>query len=395
MNTYELIRKKNFLKLLVISISFLFSCGDDPNGPGNSGYQYEQPVETIDGWETATLSSVEMDPEPVENLVNAVEDFTYIEIHSVVIIKNDKLVFEHYWGGHDFGYASPNYLGGYLNFNMNTRHNTHSTTKSFTSAVVGIAIDKGYIGSEDDVIFDYLGEEYDTWKTGGKEYITIKDCLMMASGLDWNENDVSVSNNQNDMVRFNQSYDPIRYLLMKPLVGTPGVTYYYNGGTVDLLGVIVANATGRSIPEFSNENLFAPMGITNYNWQTLRPSGITCCHGDIYISPRDLAKFGYLFLNNGQWNGEQLVSTEWVEKSTQFHINPGVYWADGYGYLWWLRILRANGHTYHSLKTMGWGGQEIFVFRELNMVIVFTGANYVSDPPCDEIVENYILPALQ
>ncbi|OGU57034.1 MAG: hypothetical protein A2V66_05585, partial [Ignavibacteria bacterium RBG_13_36_8] len=363
--------------------------------PSESGYNYTQPASTDDGWETASLNSVGMNESPIKNLVRNIDAGIYTEIHSVVIIKDNKLVFEEYWSGHDFGYASPNYLGGLLNFDMNTRHNTHSATKSFTSAVVGIAIDKGFINSEDDNIFDYLPEYYDTWKNEGRENITIKDCLMMASGLEWNEWEVAVTASTSDLMRFNQSSDPVRYLLFQPLVTVPGTSFYYNGGTVDLLGVIVANATGQSVPSFSAEYLFSPLGITNYNWQTLYPSGITCCHGDIYITPRDMAKFGQLFLNNGQWNGEQIISSEWVARSTQNHINPGVSWANGYGYLWWRRILHSNNNTYESFKAMGWGLQEIFVFRSLNMVIVFTGANYVTDAPCDEIIENYILPAIQ
>ena len=106
-------------------------------------------------------------------------------------------------------------------------------------------------------------------------------------------------------------------------------------------------------------------------------------------------KFGCLFLNDGVWNGVRLISSEWVQKSTRFQISPGVSWADGYGYLWWLRNFSVNGEMVHSFKAMGWGGQEIFIFNSLNMVLVFTGANYVTDPPCDNIVRNYILPAIQ
>lgn len=379
---------------LIVIFSFI-RCSEDPTGNNGSGYQYTEPTATEDGWETASLNSVGLNEELIVDLAEDINNGVFTEVHSVIIIKGNKLVFEEYWSGHDFGYTNPDYHGAHLDFDINTRHNTHSATKSFTSAVVGMAIDKGFINSEEDNIFDYLPEYYDTWKTGGKENITIKDCLMMASGLQWNEWDVSVSNTQQDVVRFNQNSNPVRYLLMKPLVTVPGTSFYYNGGTVDLLGVIVANATGQSVPEFSRNNMFTPMGITTHYWQTLRPSGITCCHGDIYITPRDMAKFGYLFLNDGQWNGEQLITEEWVERSIQNQISPGVGWADGYGYLWWLRDFQVNGNAYHSFKAMGWGGQEIFVFKELNMVVVFTGANYVTDAPCDEMVGDYILPALQ
>jgi CubicO group peptidase (beta-lactamase class C family) len=178
-----------------------------------------------------------------------------------------------------------------------------------------------------------------------------------------------------------------------PVTTEPGTRFYYNGGTVNLLGVMLAYATDQSVQSFSSRYLFKPLGISNYNWQVLQPSGITFCSGDIYITPRDMAKLGQLFLNEGQWNGIQIISKEWVEQSTQYHINPMVSWADGYGYLWWLRNLRVNDKTVTSFKAIGWGGQEIFVLKDLAMVVVFTGANYTSNVPCDEIMQQYILPA--
>lgn len=384
-----------FRTIVFLSILLLIKCTDDSTSSDISAHQYVIPVTTNDGWQTASLSEVGLNEDLLIELTDRISAGFFDHIHSVVIIKDDKLVFEEYWTGNDFGYLRPDYLGTSIDYDMNTRQNTHSATKSVVSALVGIAINKGFIQSENDIIFDYLDSSYGAWKNEGRENITIKDCLMMASGLEWNEWDVSVSNSEHDLIRFNQSTFPVRYLLGKPLLTEPGTSFYYNGGTVDLLGVIVANATGQSIPDFSRDYLFAPMGITNYNWQTLRPSGITCCHGDIYITPRDLAKFGYLYLNEGNWNGEQLIPQEWVESSTQNKISPGVNWPDGYGYLWWRKNFNANGRIYESFKAMGWGGQEIIVINELNIVIVFTGSNYVTNAPCDEMVEEFILPAIQ
>jgi len=152
-------------------------------------------------------------------------------------------------------------------------------------------------------------------------------------------------------------------------------------------------ATDESVQSFSSRYLFGPLGISDYDWAVLQPSGITCCHGDIHITPRDMAKLGQLFLDGGTWKGTRVISMEWVERSTQHHINPMVPWADGYGYLWWLRNLRINNNTVRSFKAMGWGGQEIFVVKDLAMVVVSTGANYVGSVPCDEIMQRYALPA--
>ncbi len=357
-------------------------------------YDYQIPDQLNDGWVTASLKSVGMDSSIIEQLVNRVYGKQYENIHSIVIIKDSKLVFEEYWPGNDFGYKSPDYLGRYIEFDRDTRHNTHSATKSITSIVVGIALDNVFINSEDDGIFDYL-PDHSSLSVGGREKITIKHMLTMSCGLQWNEWEVSVSESVHDIVRFNQSINPISYLLSKPLVSEPGTTFYYNGGGVDLLGEIVKNAVGQTVQDFSKINLFGPLGITNYYWQTLSPSGITCCHGDIYITPRDMAKLGYLYLNDGVWDGTRIISSEWISKSVQNHISPGVTWADGYGYLWWLRDYTINGKTYSAYCAEGWGGQFIMVLPDEEIVVVFTGANYVSDSPCDEIMRSYILPSLE
>jgi CubicO group peptidase (beta-lactamase class C family) len=387
--------------LLAMSILLIITCHhqpsepDEPDTPDTSQYHYSEPVETGDGWETGTLSSVGMDSSLFEDLVQAIDNGVCTEVHAILVVRNNKLVFEKYWAGHDFGMSSPDYHGAMVEFDWNTRHNTHSATKSITSILVGIAIDEELILNENAFVFQYLPPLYDAWNNEGREGITIKHCLTMSSGLEWNEWDTGVTSADADLMRFNDSYNPIAYLLSKPIVTPPGTSFYYNGGTVDLLGVLIANAAGQSVQRFSADHLFGPLGITNYNWVTLWPSGITACHGDIHITPRDMAKIGQLFLDEGEWNGEPVLSKTWVEQSNQYHVDPGVSWADGYGYLWWLRNFDINGRIFRSFKAIGWGGQEIFVFKELNMVVVFTGANYVTEVPCDEIMRQVILPAIE
>jgi CubicO group peptidase (beta-lactamase class C family) len=376
--------------LLAVPLLFVVHCKHAPSGPDAS---VAQPEETGDGWETATLGSVGMDQGPFVDLIQRIESGAYGEVHSVVVVKNNRLVFERYWAGHDFAPFATNYLGTYTRFDRNTRHDTHSATKSFVSALVGIALDHGQIESRGDAVFKYLPSQYEQWKSQGRERITVEHCLMMASGLQWNEWEAPVTASENDLMVFIRSSDPIGYLLSKPVITEPGTRFYYNGGTVNLLGVMLAFASDQSVQSFSSRYLFGPLGISNYNWQVLQPSGLTFCSGDIYITPRDMAKFGQLFLNEGKWNGTQIVSKEWVMLSTQNHINPPVSWADGYGYLWWLRNLRVNNKTVGSFKAIGWGGQEIFILKDLAMVVVFTGANYVSNVPCDEIMQRYILPS--
>ncbi|MGB5288158.1 MAG: serine hydrolase [Ignavibacteriaceae bacterium] len=389
-------QKFEFLLLLLLLLSYFFtSCKEDSStNPAGNDYNYTIPEETGDGWETASLSSVGMNIPGMINLVERIKNNSYTEVHSIVIIKDDKLVFEEYFQGHDFFYSGQNFHGDYINFDRDTRHNTHSATKSFTSALAGIAIDKGFIQSVDDKIFDYF-PDYSNLLDQQKEKITVEHLLTMSSGFEWNEWDVSVSQSDHDIVRMNSSSDPVYYVLNKPVVSEPGTEYYYNGGTVDLLGQLVRRASNMNVKSFSRTYLFGPLGITNYNWQTLYPSGITCCHGDVYITPRDMAKVGYLYLKKGVWKGTRIISEEWVNVSVQNHIIPPVNWAYGYGYLWWLKRYYTGSRYCYSFNAEGWGGQQIIVIPSENMVVVFTGANYVSNPPNDELMSNYILPALE
>jgi len=379
--------------LLAVPLLFFVHCNDTPSEPGDSEIQTARPDSTGDGWETGTLASVGLDHGRLEQLVGSVNSGVYGEVHSILVVKNNKLVFEQYWPGHDFSPFASNYHGAYTRFDRNTPHDTHSATKSITSALIGIAIDRTHIKSLSDVVFKYLPDSYESRRNEGREKITVEHCLMMASGLQWNEWEAPVTASENDLMVFIRSFDPIGYLFSKPVTTEPGTRFYYNGGTVNLLGVMLTFASEQSVQSFSSRYLFRPLGISNYRWQVFQPSGITFCSGDIYITPRDMAKFGQLFLDGGKWRGTQVISKEWVEKSTQYHINPMVSWADGYGYLWWLRNLRVNNRTVSSFKAIGWGGQEIFVLKDLAMVVVFTGANYTRDVPCDEIVQRFILPA--
>jgi CubicO group peptidase (beta-lactamase class C family) len=386
--------KSRYLFLPFVLVCFFLSCNEEPDIIDSTASNvYEIPEEVGDGWETASMSSVGMNTIMIELLIERIKSNVYQEVHSIVVVKNDKLVLELYFPGHDFKYNGTDFHGDYLNFDRNTRHDTHSATKSITSAIVGIAIDKGYIAAVEDKIFTYL-PDYTSLMNSQKEKITINHLLTMSSGLQWNEWDVSISQSNHDIVRLVQSSDPIYFVLSKPVVSEPGTEYYYNGGGVDLLGQIIKNATDFDIKKFSDTHLFGQLGITNYNWQTLYPSGITCCHGDIYITPRDMAKFGYIFLKKGMWKGKRIISEEWINNSFQNHITPPVNWAYGYGYLWWLKKYNATNGTYYSFNAEGWGGQQIIILPSENMVVVFTGANYVGDPPNDVIMNSYILPSI-
>ena len=358
-------------------------------------YLHSVPEEVGDGWETASLASVGMDVAPLSRMMDSIRSGAYEEVHSIVIIKDDRLVFEEYFPGHDFGYTAQDFHGAYVDFGRNTRHNTHSATKSVISALVGLAIDQALVASEEKAVFGFF-PDYAAYNVGGKDAITIRDMLTMTSGLEWHEWDTPLGGGQSSVELFNGSSDPIGYVLSQPLLHPPGSVFNYSGGTVNVLCQLVARAAGTTVDRFADEHLFGPLGVSNYNFPQ-HFTGITICHGDIYITPRDMAKFGSLYLHQGVWQGERILSREWVERSVerlvsvrQFHLG----WAVDYGYLWWMNDYNTAGKTYSTFKALGWGGQEIWVVPDSRLVVVFTGANYTVAPPCDELMIRYVFPSL-
>jgi CubicO group peptidase (beta-lactamase class C family) len=365
------------------------------------------PEKLGDGWETAGLADVEIDEEPIRETIERIRDGTYPNVHSVLIVKDGKLVFEDYFAGYTFDYLGDQFKGEYTDFDVASLHNLASVTKSFTSALVGIAIEQGFIRDEQEPIVKFF-PEYAHLKTVGHSRITLEHLLTMTSGLEWNELEVWLGDIRHDLIQLFIVPDPLAYILSKPVVAEPGSTWYYNGGGVILLGEVIRKASGLRIDDFSAKYLFAPLGIKDYQWDHVNPD-IIHASGNLQLCPRDMAKFGQLFLNGGTWKGERIVPAEWVETSTSAHVP--IRWGsigsslgeeytdlaqtegDRYGYLWWLKTFRANGRKVPSFYADGWGGQSIIVFPSLEMVAVFTGGNYVGHEPVDDIVTHHILPA--
>jgi CubicO group peptidase (beta-lactamase class C family) len=377
-NTFQ-----NRLTAWLILVFFVTACAPAPLLP--------IPEETGDGWRTTSLERVGIHATDIQELIKQIDDGTYQNIHSIVIVKDDQLVFEEYFQGYTWSYGADQYKGDLVDFDRDTIHNLASVTKSFTSALLGIAIDQGLIGGVDDALFDYF-PEYEELLEGEKDAITLEHLLTMTSGIEWNEMEVPYSNRTNDLVRLFSELDPVGYILEKPLVAQPGSDWYYSGGNTNLLGDLIRTATGVRMDHFAEENLFEPLGITTFEWDYISPYMVHAS-GNLKLRPRDLAKFGYLFLNGGEWDGERIISEEWVRESTveRMSLSNTV----GYGYQWWLSTYQSGSKTFEAFHASGWGGQEIVVFPSLDMVVVFTGGNYVDAEPSAEILSNYILPAVE
>ena len=157
------------------------------------------------------------------------------------------------------------------------------------------------------------------------------------------------------------------------------------------MGEIIYKASGLKPDVFASTYLFNKLGIADFSWEKFS-NGVVFVSGDLKICPRDMAKLGYLYLNDGIWNGEQILSKEWIEKSISEYISVNEIWQ--YGYKWWIRSYSVEGNDYWSFSARGWGGQSIVCFPSLELVIVLTGGNYANYEPNDDIISQYILPSL-
>ena len=191
-------------------------------------------------------------------------------------------------------------------------------------------------------------------------------------------------------------------ILERPLVNKPGTKYVYHSGSTVILGEIIKNATGMDIEAFSWEYLFGPMGIETPAWDWINDTGVIYAGGSQMLTSREMLKFGVTYLNDGTWDGQQIIPEEWISlSSVPFGNNtrikvPGVDGGrKGYGYQWWIWDTEHNGDRLNTFFAFGWGGQYIIVIPELETVIVFTGGIYTSNMHNFKIMERYILPAME
>lgn len=389
---------KQFKNLLILVLIFgilgiLASCTDNPNDPSDTNNVYPIPDQIEDGWETASIPSVGLNENKLLQMLTYLQDTPDHNIHSIIIVKNSKLVFEEYFSGDKFNLGQ---YTGETGFDREDTHNLCSATKSFVSACMGIAIDKGFIQSVDQEIYNFFPEHSDIFQSNPlKQTITIKHLLTMSSGIEWDDETYYYNDPRNDLYQLFTGSNPIRYILSKDLIETPGTVFAYRNCNTNLLGEIIRRASGQRLDTFAENYLFGKLGINELEWQML-PNNVVFCSGDLRLRPRDMAKFGQLFFSGGVWKNERIISENWVNESIQTRfVMPANWWEDGYGYQWWTKTFHSNSKSFESYFAQGWGGQCIFVFPENSMIVVFTGGNYFTDSPMLELLDNYILPAIK
>jgi CubicO group peptidase (beta-lactamase class C family) len=366
----------------VVDPAILAAVRAPPRAVGVDGrvprYTYAAPADLNDGLSVGSISDAGLDTASVTRLVNRVVNGAYPDVHSVLVYRRGKLVVEEY----------------FYEYDRDRPHQMRSATKSVVSALAGIAIDRGLLEGDGALVAAHLPYGRYANPDPRKERLTLHDLLTMRSGLacdDWNG--ASPGNES----RVYLTPDWVKYVLDLPMIDAPGTRGHYCSGNVAVVGRIVERATGKALPAFAQENLFTPLGIRaeQVRWNYTLDSSNAATFAQLYLRPRDMLKFGVLFAQKGMWNGRQVISREWVERSTAKWSTVG---DQEYGYFWWHQYINAampdGPRRVDMVLATGNGGQKIYLVPSLDLVVVMTGGNYNANSPATAIMANEILPAL-
>jgi CubicO group peptidase (beta-lactamase class C family) len=314
------------------------------------------------GWRYASPEDFGMDPIILENMVDDISATPEnIKVDSVIVIKNGYIVFEEYFN----------------NYSKEQPHIIYSCTKSVVSTIFGIAYENNLIPDLDtqliEIFPDKTIENIDEWKKS----ITLRDLLMMSAGFDARDSWLYEWEN---LDKLHESSDAVTYMLNLSMDFEPGTRFEYTNGVSHLLSCIITEKTNKSAAEYGRHHLFKPLGINLSEWGTDN-LGRNWGYNRIYLTPQDMAKIGYLFLREGAWDGEQIISSNWVNEATKHRIDANL--ADGYGYQWWV------GEDYYF--ALGYMGQFIFVFPDYDLIVVLTGGTPETFDYAIQLPRRYVL----
>ncbi|MFW9909181.1 MAG: serine hydrolase domain-containing protein [Candidatus Thorarchaeota archaeon] len=319
-------------------------------------------------WTTTTPEEQGMSSAILDEMMQFIEDED-APLRGLVVTRNGYIVKEAYWAYNT----------------ANSTHHIFSCTKSFTSTLIGIALKEGFIDNVSQKVLDFFPEMTIQNMDSRKGNMTLEHVLTMTTGLDWNEWNVSYDDPTNMYHQMFESPNPIQFFLDLRSVYDPGTHWAYSTGASHLLSAIIQKTTGMSTRNFAEQHLFGPLNITIGGWN-LDPQSIYNGGTLLYVSPRTMAKLGLLYLNNGTWDGDEILNEDYVTHATTSHasVRPG---AD-YGYQWWIDT------TNDIFSARGSEGQYIFVDPEYNLVVAITArADEPGEDVSGEILE-YILQSI-
>jgi len=299
---------------------------------------------------------------------------SYRNLESFIVWSAGAIRFEKYYNG-----ASPDSL-----------HHIQSQTKSIVSLLMGIAIDRGLVGSEQETVSRWFPESFNAEDDPMKSSVTIRDLLTMSAGFKWEEW-LPFDDPNNDNMNMYNGGKYLSYALSRRMAVKPFTEFKYNSGCPMIVAGIIEKATKMPLDDFAEKYLFGPLKINNYSWLK-DPAGFCHAGGGLSMLPADIVKIGILVSNNGKWDGRQVVSEEWIRKVTRSYISTS-FDTSGYGYFWWIRDMHIKGNkTIMMASAEGAGGQKLYVFPEYKLIISFTEHNYTTPQVGPLFINESVLP---
>ncbi len=335
-----------------------------------------QAIQPNSGWE---ISKASFEAPMIEEMNRLIALNKLKEITSVVVIKDGKLLLEEYFNKAD----------------RSTMHDTRSVGKSFTSTMMGIAIQEGYIKDENQTLNKFYDLKQFANYSPKKDSVKIKDLLRMSSAFNGSDSDDASPGNEENMYPTENWVKFGLDLGMDDKKVSGNQWDYFTVGVV-LLGDILNKSVPESLEKYAEKKLFGPLGIKNYQWQ-YTPQKVVNTAGGLKMSTLDFARYGQLYQNKGVWNGKQIIPQNWVSKTfTRYLPIPGRT-NEYYGYLFWNKTFTINGKDYETFYCTGNGGSKIYIFKDIPLTVVITAKAYsraYAHPQVDRMMKEYILPAV-
>ncbi len=341
-------------------------------------------------WPRSTPEAEGLAAQPLEAFDAELKRGDHGHVDSMLVIRHGRIVFER---SYDRDYARPfdakrhgprgiyNYYDDAWHpyYRATRLHTMQSVSKRVTSLLVGVAIARGEIAGVEAQAARYL-KGFRMNGDARQERLTLKHLLTMTAGIAWDESTVDYTDPKNSCAAMEASKDWVQFVLDQPMAEEPGKSFVYNSGATELLAEVLRQATGKQADDYAREHLFRPLGVESFYWKRI-PTGLPDTEGGLYLLPLDLAKLGRLLLSDGVWEGRRLLPEGWVRDSVTPHVSATSRSKQAlqYGYKWWL--VPAREGRPRVIAALGYGGQQLLVVPELDLIAVFTGWNIYGDHP--------------
>lgn len=343
-----------------------------------SVHPYHVPLDRRDGIPVGDIGQSDLGHNVASRITEGVLNETWADVHSVLLFQHGKLLFEEYFYGYD----------------ADRPHQLRSATKSVVGTLAGIAIDKGYLRTVDEPVLRHMAYRRYEHPDERKAAITLRDLLTMRSGLACDDHDPRSPGNETII---DEKPDWVKATLDLPIISQPGSKGFYCSGNVAIVGRLIENTTQTYLPDFAQEHLFGPLGISKsqYTWN-YNLTNVNREFAQIHLRPRDMLKLGILMKDDGLWHGKRIIPAPYVQEalSRQSDVDES-----GYGYFWWHPYLNVSVEgkqkQVYLAAAQGNGGQKIFIVPRFDFVAVFTAGSYNAGGSApNKIMTQVVLPQL-